>query len=294
MQRSQKKPLFAVCVAIGMIAGYTVYRMTRTASGESATAAPTMVQKGDDKTNTMTMSDLLDMAQAARDQLSTSMNDYSARFVKQEIDAQGVLGPETEIRMKVQTRLRNDSNDAPMRVYLRFTSPDNVNGREVIWAEDLYDGKMAVHEVGLLLGLKTIWLDPNGIIAMQGQRYPISEIGLVKLVEKLIERGEKDRDNPAISVTLSSDHKLGDTDTQLIQIRRSEPSNEADDFSLAEIVIDPERQIVLSYRAFGWPDIEGGEPPLLESYTYYDVQSNIGLSEKDFDPKSPEYNFPSI
>ena len=88
-----------------------------------------------------------------------------------------------------------------MRVYLSFQSPSSVKGREVIWGEDLYDGKMAVHEVGLLLSMKTFWLDPNGIFAMQGQRYPISEIGLVRLVEKLIERGPVDRDSPDVSVT---------------------------------------------------------------------------------------------
>ena len=277
-----------------MIAGYTVYRMIRSGTGASAASAPTVVQDRDDETRIMTMSDVLEMAQAARDRLSTTLNDYTARFVKQEIDNRGVLGPETEMSIRVQTKLRNESNDAPMRVYLRFTSPSELHGREVIWAEDLHNGQMAVHEVGLLLGLKTFWLDPNGIIAMQGQRYPISEIGLVKLVEKLIERGEKDRNNPAISVTVTSDHQLGDTETELIQVRRSEPSNDDEDFSLAEIVIDPERQLVLSYRAFGWANNEGGEPPLLESYTYYDVETNVGLTEEDFDPKNAAYNFPSI
>ncbi len=82
--------------------------------------------------------------------------------------------------IKVQTRLRGDTEDAPLRVYLRFLSPEAINGREVLWVEDLNDGKMAVHEVGLLFSLKTLWLDPNGVIAMQGQRYPITQIGLVR------------------------------------------------------------------------------------------------------------------
>ena len=294
MHPSRKKRLFIFCVIAGMVAGYSVYRATRSGTDASAASAPTAVATDDDGTQTMTMSDVLEMAQAARDHLSTSLNDYTARFVKQEVDAKGVLGPETEMRLRVQTKFRNETNDAPMRVYLKFTAPEDVNGREVLWGEDLNDGQMAVHEVGLLLGLKTIWLDPNGIIAMQGQRYPISEIGLVKLVEKLLERGEKDRDNPAVSVTLTENHKLGEVDTQLIQVRRSEPSNDAEDFSLAEIVIDPERQLVLSYCAYGWAENEQDEPPLLESYKYFDVETNVGLSDADFDTKNPAYSFPSI
>ena len=292
LQGPQKKRLFAVCVVIGMIGSYTFYRMKRSDSDQMATATPTTVQNDTQKTQAMTMSDVLDMAQAARDHLATSLNDYTARFVKQERDNNGQLGPETEILMKVQTCLRNESDDAPKRVYLKFSSPNDVKGREVIWGEDLYDGQMAVHEVGLLLSLKTLWLDPNGIFAMQGQRYPISEIGLVKLVEKLIERGEKDRHNTAIHITYTTNHRFGETDTDLIQIQRTEPSNTEDDFSLAEVIIDPERQLILSYRAFGWAEEGGGEPPLLESYTYHDVQTNVGLSREDFDPNNPNYKFP--
>ena len=85
---------------------------------------------------------------------------------------------------------------------------------------------------------------------MQGQKYPVSEVGIMKLIDKLIERGEKDRDNPDISVKIITDQKLDDTPTHMIQIRRSKPSNEEDDFSLAEITLDPERQLILGYRAF--------------------------------------------
>lgn len=242
----------------------------------------------------LSMKEVLQMARAARRHLAHSLNDYTARFVKQEVGTNGVLGPETEMRIKVQTRLRGNSENAPMRVYLRFTAPESVNGREVLWGEDLYDGKMAVREAGLLLSLKTFWLDPKGIIAMQGQRYPISEIGLVRLVEQLIERGEKDQDNPDVRVSLTENHRFDELDTQLIRVHRSRPSGQSDDFSLAEIIIDPERQLVLSFRSFGWPAKAGEPAPLLESYRYHNVKTNVGLSDADFDVRNPSYNFPAL
>ncbi len=68
---------------------------------------------------------------------------------------------------------------------------------------------------------------------------------------------------------------------------------------MAEIAYDPERQLILSYRSFGWPaNAEGitsgdvAELPLLESYNYHDVKTNVGLTEADFDTKNPEYSFP--
>ncbi len=222
MKLTKKKTLITLA-AILVIAVWLVYR-SRNSSQASSTTAPNDINldAGDPKTREVSMADVLDLARQARQQMSRTLNDYTARFVKQEIDTSGVMTEETEIFMKVQTRLRNENDNAPMRVYLSFLRPDSVKGREVIWGEDLYGGNMQVKEAGLL-GMMTIALDPNGMIAMRGQRYPISEIGMVRLVEKLVERGEKDVDNPDISVTITKDHRLGETAAELIQVRRSKP-----------------------------------------------------------------------
>ena len=235
--------------------------------------------------------EVLRLASEALETMSTTCDDYTARFVKQELDSKGSLSEFSEIQLKIQTRLRNETDDAPKRVYLRFTKPLNVDGREVIWAEDMHEGKMVVHEAGLL-GLMTLRLDPNGLLAMQGQRYPISEIGITRLVEKLIERGEVDRDNPEVDVTIESGHVFDDVDADLIRIRRSRPGQSEDDFSLAEIVFDPTRMLILSYRSFGWAENPDESPPLQESYAYHDLSVNVGLTQADFDPTNPEYNFP--
>lgn len=287
----QRKRFIAGCTILVVIAGVLTWLSSRRTGLHVANAAPTRVEDSDK--NQLNMSDVLDMAVAARQHMAEHLDDYTARFVKQEVDGNGVLGGESEILMKVQTRLRGDMETAPLRVYLKYLSPESVKGREVIWGEDLYDGKLAVHEVGLILGLKIIWLDPNGMIAMQGQRYPISEIGMVRLVEKLIERGEKDRDNPDIQVTLT-EYEFDETPSQLIQLRRGKPTGGEDDFSLAEIIIDPERQLILTYRSFGWPQESGDAAPLLESYTYRDVKTNVGLTKEDFDTKNPNYSFPAL
>lgn len=283
------KILTATILVIG---GVLIWRNSQPGEG-SSDAAPVNLERSDPLTRTLTMGEVLDMASDAREHMSSTLKDYTARFVKQEVDTKGVMSEVTEISMRVQTRLRNDSNDAPMRVYLHFNSPESTKNREVIWASDLYDGQMAVYEPNnILVSWKTLWLDPNGFLAMQGQRYPISEIGLVKLVEKLIERGEKDRDNPDISVTLTREHKFDETPAELIQVTRAKPSGDEEDFSSAEIIFDPEKKLILAYRSFGWAEKEGDPAPLLESYTYHDVKTNVGLSEEDFNPENPEYSFP--
>ena len=291
----KKKPIFLASAVVALVGSFLFWRGQNAGTIDATNVGPnTVEQQEESKTRAVTMGEVLELAQDARDHSATNLNDYTATFVKQEVEANGKLGPESSIEMRVQTRLRNETDDAPMRVYLHFTGPESVNGREIIWGEDLYDGQMAVHEVGMMMGWKTWWLDPNGIVAMQGQRYPISEIGLVKLVEKLIERGEKDRNNPDVTATLTKDHSIDGVEAQLIQVRRAKPSGDEDeDFSMAEISIDPKRKLILQYRSFGWPAEEGDEElPLQESYTYRDIKTNIGLKDIDFDVTNPAYKFP--
>lgn len=299
-----KRVACAVClvgvVAVLMLRSKAVQDRQQNAKsvGGAIAASPSISSKlGATATESMTMADVIDRARQVRQSMAESLHDYTATFVKQERSQEGELGPRSVIAMKVQTPFRDPSGTAPKRVFLNFIEPAAKAGRKVIWGEDLYDGKMAVHEVGMLLGLKTIWLDPNGMIAMQGQRYPISEIGMIKLVEKLIQRGEQDLDNPNLKITMVPDHDFGGLKTELLQVQRQQPSGQRHDFSLAEIVLDPERMLILQFRSFGWPDSDSSDdrsPPLLESYSYEDVQVNVGLSEMDFDVKNPEYGFPAF
>ena len=242
-------------------------------------------------TDASTMDEVLDIAESTLAHMRQNLDGYTATMVKQEM-IDGVLVEPTEMAMKVHCRHRGGKVDdsEPMRVYLRFNQPAAVNGREVIWAEDLYDGKLVVHEAGLM-GFMTVYLDPTGMIAMRGQRHPISEIGLTKLVQKLIERGEVDRKNPDVTVTITRNFVLDGHQCELIVVKRKQPSGTEDDFSRAEICFDKDRQLPLLYTAYGWGK-DGAAPPLQESYTYTNIDTTVQLSEADFDPKNPTYRFP--
>jgi hypothetical protein len=238
--------------------------------------------------------EVLQIAEDSLEQFRQNVNDYTATLIKQEaIDS--VVGEPNEILMKVQSKNRDGHVDEsqPMRVYLRFVQPLSVAGREVIWCEDLHDGKMVAHEAGLM-GMLTVRLDPNGMIAMRGQKYPISDIGLANLLKKLIERGQQDLDNPNVSVTITKNIDVDGLKCDLIQVKRSESSGGPNDFSLAEICLDRTRGLPIRYTAYGWPadnQAASDKMPLIESYTYLNIKTNVGLSETDFDPANPDYQF---
>ena len=240
----------------------------------------------------LTMREVLELATESLDYLSQNVTDYTARFEKIEASSDGNPPELTEMLLKVQTRFRDGQTEAPRRLYLRFTKPESVTGREVIWRQDKYDGLMAVHEVGFLLNLSTLWLDPEGLIAMQGQRHPISELGIVKLTEQLIERGGRDLENPNISISVDHNFVFDGRKSKLITVLRQQPIKDEDDYQRAEIVVDSVNNLVVAFRSYALEEAGTDPPRLLESYAYHDLEINVGLSETDFDTSNKQYNFP--
>jgi outer membrane lipoprotein-sorting protein len=62
-------------------------------------------------------------------------------------------------------------------------------------------------------------------------------------------------------------------------------------FHLARVFIDDELLIPIRYEAYDWPHEEGGQPVLMEEYTYMNVKINNGFTDADFDPKNTAYKF---
>lgn len=238
------------------------------------------------------LEEALQIARSGLAHMQANLKDYRCRMVKRE-RVQGVLMPESEMHLKVQCGLtEGEQIIRPMRVYLRFERPSNIAGREVIWCQDKHDGRLLAHEGGLLGKLGYASLDPLGEKAMEGNAYPISEIGLMNLVRQLIYRGEHDLKPDQVRVEMSDDQPVGDRSCRQIQLHLLTPHEELA-FDRAEIFIDTERQIPLRYAAYGSPDKDGNSQ-VLEEYTYLDVQTNVGLDESDFDPSNQEYEFPAI
>ncbi|MGH7192768.1 MAG: DUF1571 domain-containing protein, partial [Candidatus Saccharimonadales bacterium] len=129
--------------------------------------------------------DELDRALAlARKSLDTlkTIRDYQCVFQRQE-RVGGKLLEETRMEMKVRQK--------PFSIYMRFVEPASSAGQEVIYVEGRNDGKLLAHTTGLAQAVGTVALDPNGMLAMRGGRYPITEAGMTRLVEKLLELGAK-------------------------------------------------------------------------------------------------------
>lgn len=220
--------------------------------------------------------------------------DYTATIIKRE-RIKGVLGNYEYMFAKIRNRkVEGDRLAVPLSVYLRFLKPKDVEGREVIWVEQANNGKMRVHESGLIgRTLGSVWLDPHGALAMKGNLHPITDIGIENLVLKLIERGNAERLLGAeeTEVKFIKGAKINDRVCTVLNVRH--PVQQAKfEFHLAQIFIDDELQVPIRYAAFHWPtDPKDTTGPVLEEYTYLNLKLNVGLDNAAFDPENPEYNF---
>ena len=231
----------------------------------------------------------LELARQALSKFQREVDDYTATLIKRERIA-GSLGQEMTMAIKVRTRrMEGDKLVRPLHVYLKVLDPWLARGREVVWIENRNEGKLIAHEGGLK-NLIRVSLSPTDTLAMLGNKYPITEIGLAKLMEKLIEKGERDRRAGPCEVTITPGAEVANRQCLLIEVKHPDPDPRFD-FHIAQIYLDEERRIPLRYVAYLWPDKPGAAPPLEEEYTYVDVKLNVGLTDADFDPENPAYEF---
>ncbi|HQU45374.1 MAG TPA: DUF1571 domain-containing protein, partial [Pirellulales bacterium] len=62
--------------------------------------------------------------------------------------------------------------------------------------------------------------------------------------------------------------------------------------AIARIVLDDEWDVPVHFESHEWPVGDASQPVLSETYSYYDLTLNVGLTDRDFDPDNPEYSFP--
>ena len=234
----------------------------------------------------------LKIARDRLDYIKKNIKDYTCIIVKRE-RVNDELGDYQYMSAKIRQRQEKDGVlEAPFSVYLKFVKPESVAGREVIWVEGQNNGNLIAHEKGLL-NIKRLSLDPKGLLAMMGQRYPIYEIGLQNLVDQLIKKGERDRQYGECEVGFFKNAMINKRSCLMIQVVHPVKRPHFD-FHKVQIFIDDELNVPVRYAAWLWPESPGEDPPLIEEYTYLDVKINVGSTDKDFDPDNPDYNFPRL
>ena len=225
---------------------------------------------------------LLDSLKDAKIRLERA-NTYTALLRKTE-RLNGRLGAEQVLEMKCR--------NAPFAIYFKFRKPEP--GKEVVYSTGHYDDEVIAHATGFARALiPRLKLAPTSAVAMAGNRHPITDAGLLNLTKKLIGYRELDLTDPESVTTL--DRVTDDAGRVRLRSVHTHPHNDGRrPFQLVEVLYDTETRIPMQIRSFDWP--EPGErmsddPKLAETYRYDDLKLGVELSDMDFDPANPDYDF---
>lgn len=215
------------------------------------------------------------------ERIRTQITDYSCTLVKQERIGDELYPPEymyTEIRNR---KVVDGKIVKPFSIYVYFLRPEKIKGREVLYVEGQNDNQLLAHEANFLKIAGVVSLRPDGPVAMRGNRYPITEAGLENLIDKLIEKAERDRAHGECTVEFKPGVKINGRSCTLLEVVHPLPRPYFD-FNIARVYIDDEYNLPVRYEAYTWPTKANGQPELIECYTYLNLKVNLGLEDKNF------------
>jgi len=201
------------------------------------------------------------------------VDDYTANFLKRE-RVGGELLPEEDILLKFRK---------PFMVYMKWREGPH-GGREALYVQGKNSGKVVGHEGGFF-GFITLNMEPRGGIAMKGNRHPITDVGIGRLIEIVMENTRRAGDDGALKFTYSGEEEvLGRNAYRIIE---ELPAGEDKGYYCRklELWVDKELGLPIKIIIYGWRD------EILERYGYRDLKLNPGLSDSEFDRGYKDYGF---
>ena len=244
------------------------------------------IEQANQTDHTHPLDPILEIAYQSIKKIEAEVVDYTAELARKERIGEQLMPPS-----RMQLKIRNPRKDQAFSIYVHFTEPENTKGREVIWINGENENKIIAHEAGFL-GLLRVVQPPDSFVAMVGNRYPVTETGLLRLMQKLTQYGIRDRKAGSCEVEIIDDVKVAGVTCKRLRIihpQKREPFT----FHIAEVDMDMQRLIPIRLATWDWPESDmETEPVLVEEYIYHNVKLNAGLQDIDFDPDNPEYNYP--
>jgi hypothetical protein len=225
-----------------------------------------------------TLRDAIALVEESRAALK-DVRDYTAEFTKDEL-----------IRGRLRTQVMDIKvREKPFSVYLRYRSKKEA-GRQAVFVEGRDDDSLLVRDAGFKRMLGTMRLSLQNPMVTCENRHPVTELGISKVVETALVIWRREEKLPGIlpEVTICPSARFADTDCSTVQVQYQQRSPELE-FQKACVWFDRQTKLPVRAERYGWADESGGAPPLVEAYTYRNIQTNVGLTDADFDPR--QYGF---
>ena len=209
-----------------------------------------------------------------------TIDDYTCTFFKRE-RVDGKLYTPHIMSMKARTKTTS--------LYFKFIQPNA--GREAIYVKGHYNNKIVAHDVGIgrvIAG--TMHLDPKGGMAMEENRHPVSEAGIGSLIDTVEKHWKLELRPGEAQVVFHPNMQVGDR--PCLMVESTHPKEDARYmFHKVKFYVDRELGLPIRFEAYDWPEHPGAAADLVEEYSYMNLRTNVGLKDRDFDPKNSQYAY---
>ncbi len=191
------------------------------------------------------------------------VKDYKAVFLKRE-ESQGVLGEQETLFLKFEK---------PFKIFLHWFDTHR-KGLQVLYERGRHDGKLAIHQPGLLLGLApVIFLEQSSPWVREGsETHDIEDAGIGNFLQDLSKSAKKGVSEGKIDVKLSQTDAGTETDVTF------PGSLDGSGYiaSRVETFFDAKTKLPIRMRLYDWTGKVTGV------YEYKDLRLNVGAEDSEF------------
>ncbi len=169
----------------------------------------------------------------------------------------------------------------PASFYMKMTEGEDKD-TELIYVDGRYDNNVEIH-LGGFWGFLRVAVDPRGKLALKNHRHPLTDADIGHILDVILANYRRGRDDPQARITYEGIARVDGREA--VHARAVFPAGRGYYGRTVDVYIDREMLLPVLLRVHGWND------ELLEEYRYENVRVNVGLTERDFDIKNPEYRF---
>jgi outer membrane lipoprotein-sorting protein len=199
------------------------------------------------------------------------VNDYVCRFSKKEL-VRGAIHDERNILFKYRK---------PGGYYMKLLEGKNRD-MELLYVKGKYDNELQVHTSGFL-GFLRLGIDPRGNLALRDNRHPVMEAGIGNFLDLIDSNYRKGKIDPETRITYEGETVFDGRKCILVKVVF--PRDKGYYGHIVQLWFDVQNWLPVKLTMHGWQN------EFLEEYAFEGLRLNVGLTERDFDVKNPEYHF---
>jgi len=171
----------------------------------------------------------------------------------------------------------------PFKAYMKFTDGPS-KGTDILYVNGSYGNKLLVRQGGIL-DFITLSLDPKGLLAMSGNRHPVTELGFGFLIAEVRRNFEQAIRSGELNIMRLADETFNGRPATVVEGRIL--SHGGRKYYCSRFIIHIDKELLLPVGNTFYDE----KDKMFEEYVFTDVKLNVGLTAMDFSRHNKAYRF---